>query len=97
MTAGSIPELVMCRCGLGKDTSRLFPVGAEPSIRLVAYPEERHANRTQKSALRWCVRQKQRVWFIPTNERYIAYYVVQLIVYNMLINYKRKLFQSVAL
>ena len=50
------PEIVLAmhRCVPSENNLRLFSIGAKQSSRLVAQPEERIANRTQKSALRWC-------------------------------------------
>ena len=48
---GSIPELAIRRRVLGQDTYRLFSVGVKQSSRCGGQPDERLANRTQKSAL----------------------------------------------
>ena len=49
-TPGSIPEITIRCCVLGKDTLRiLFPIGIKQSTRFViAQPEERLASRTPK-------------------------------------------------
>ena len=60
---GSILELPKRRCVLGKDTLRLFPLGPSSPLFVEALPDERLANRTQKSALHWCD-ETQRAWFI---------------------------------
>ena len=49
---GSIPALALRRCVLGKDNLSIFPIRAKLSTFVVAQPDERLANRTQKSALR---------------------------------------------
>ena len=43
----------MRRCVFVKDTLRSFPIGANQSTRCGGQPNERLANRTQKSALGW--------------------------------------------
>ena len=59
----------MRRCVFGKDTLRLFPIRAQQSTLVVAQPDERLANRTQKRVLRiGVVRQTQSALFIRTNQ-----------------------------
>ena len=53
LTPGSILELAMRCCVLGKDTLCLFPLGPSSLPVVEAQPYERPTNKTQKSALRW--------------------------------------------
>ena len=63
-----VPELAIRRCVLGKDSSRLFPIGVKHSRSLpvvVAQPHKRLADRTQKRVLYvGAVRPMQSAWFI---------------------------------
>ena len=54
LTPGSIPKLAMRRFVLGKDSLRFFRLGPSTLPVMVAQPDERLANRTHESALRWC-------------------------------------------
>ena len=45
---GSISKLVMHRCALGKDTLHLFPIGRSSLFVVVAHPDVKLADRTQK-------------------------------------------------
>ena len=45
-----IPELVMCRCVLGKDTFADFSSGPSRLLGVGAQPDERLANRTKKGS-----------------------------------------------
>ena len=54
MTPGSIPKLALRRTVLEKDPLRLFPIGKSSLPIVVAQPDKKPTNRTQKSALRWC-------------------------------------------
>ena len=68
LVPGSILELAMRRCVIGKDTSLLFPNGAKQSPVVVAQPDERLETRTQKRALCWCGK-ADAACLVHTNER----------------------------
>ena len=71
--AGSIPELTMGRCVLGKDVSRLFLTAARAVYSLWWPNLTKNLQTEPKKALRVDeVRQAQSAWFISTNEHTTA-------------------------
>ena len=54
LTPGSILEQAMRRYVHGKDTLRLFPIGAKQSTRCGDPVSQKTCKQNQKRALRWC-------------------------------------------
>ena len=71
LTPGSIPELAMRRCVLGKDTLSVFSIGPSNLPAVVDQPDEIIANRTQKMVLCVGVGSTDAEFLVHTNERTI--------------------------
>ena len=70
LTPGSILELAMRRCVIGKNIYAYFPLGSSSLPVVVTQPDERLANRIQKkcSALVWLDRRRVPGLFERTND-----------------------------